>query len=263
MGFFFLDHSYRDLPEPLASCPALATIFNARNPLSQDATRTAHGAAAGLMKKLDFLSLFDDAQVVILNMYSHIWKQLIEPISTCIKGTKQIRWQLAAAVGLRLWEHNIAAIASALSEVSATKKIYYLLSATPGAFTCQAAQGLRTDRPLRQQELEQLTRAWFERHPGTRLSGGSCSPPFDSSMPYQHQLYRTVNDLSARAFLKANLSVIDLEVMQGVRVDAHPALETQSCNLNSTRSGENDHLHWCMPGVPDWVLDTVLLATAR
>ena len=65
---------------------------------------------------------------------------------------------------------------------------------------------------------------------------------------FSHQLVFALNDVSRAAFHAHGHSIIDVESMLGVRVDAYPASD----------DGDGDKLHFCQPGPPDWAMDVVL-----
>jgi len=65
---------------------------------------------------------------------------------------------------------------------------------------------------------------------------------------YSHHLVFSVNDACRAAFSAHGHSIIDLETMLGVRVDAHPA----------SFDGTGDKLHFCQPGPTDWALDAIV-----
>ena len=73
-----------------------------------------------------------------------------------------------------------------------------------------------------------------------------------ASAEYGHDIYYIVNALSVAAFRAVGHTVLDVEEMLGMRVDAHPAAH------NPQREG--DALHFCTPGPLDWVLDVLLRA---
>ena len=68
-------------------------------------------------------------------------------------------------------------------------------------------------------------------------------------------MYAYVNAMSASAFLRAGHAVIDLESVQGVRVDGH---QLGDGHVMSMCGPEDGMLHFCEPGVPDWAIDAVL-----
>ena len=65
---------------------------------------------------------------------------------------------------------------------------------------------------------------------------------------YSHQYVYWINDMMRAAFRAHGHGVVDHEAMLGARVDAYP------CSQN----GEGDKLHFCLPGPPDWALDSLV-----
>ena len=171
----------------------------------------------------------ENATVVVVNQFAHLFK-FVSTLATCYRDVAALAPDHAMATARRdvgrFWAAQTAALASALRRIPA--RVFYRTSPP-------AADVLRANGPV---------------CPADVLGAGAARA---AGWEYGHDLYAGVNDLSVSAFLAAGHGIIDLEWMLGVRVDAHPG-------PSLPKHPQGDHLHFCLPGVPDYALDAMLFA---
>ena len=91
------------------------------------------------------------------------------------------------------------------------------------------------------------------------LSAPKWGAQLVSSWEFGHDLFATANDMHTAAFRAAGHGVLDLEWMQGTRIDAHFGSGPM---VGSPGNRNEDLLHFCMPGVPDRVADELVRTVA-
>ena len=185
---------------------------------------------------------------MIFSTFDHL-SPVLDAVEACYSKQLGVAARRSAARDvLRYWALEIADIAKALARPS-TRRLWYRTSA-PGSE--------RWVRPTSRQH--QPHAATLQRPQRTPSDGDgsmllqSCADVAAATdgegVEYWHELFSSVNDVSAAAFRAAGGEVIDQECMLGVRTDAHPA--------SHAANGRGDALHFCLPGPQDHALDHVL-----
>ena len=186
-----------------------------------------------------------NATEVVFSTFDHL-SPVLDAVEACYSKQLGVAARRSAARDvLRYWAREIADVAKALARPS-MRRLWYRTSA-PGSE--------RWVRPTTRQHQPQAVPQ--ERTPsdgnGSTLlpSCADVAAATDGKgVEYWHELFSSVNDVSAAAFRAAGGEVIDQECMLGVRTDAHPA--------SHATNGRGDALHFCLPGPQDHALDHVL-----
>jgi hypothetical protein len=177
-----------------------------------------------------------NASSIIVNTFAHFYRVMRDLSSKC-----ELSMTNATTLVLQYWRSQLLLHAEALAALAGRVRVFYMTSPAPASLFYHKGQPPIV-RPLTISEYTSGLRALM----GYKFPSSSVSGLPD----YGHELFKAVNEMSVEAFRAKGHGVIDLSEALGRRVDAHPSMAS---NLSS-----GDFLHFCMPGVPDVVLDRVL-----
>lgn len=185
-------------------------------------------------------TLSQNNTVVIVNSFAHI-SFFIHSLSKCYAralgsdDSSAVR-ALAKRGALRLWRFLVASLSASLWDQVPHARSFYLTSPAPADQWVSTSSNGRVEgvRPRRPVELAAIAI-------DARNSG------------YMHDLYSTVNDMSAAAFSALGHGIIDVEWMGTMRIDDHQGSAT----------GKGDFLHHCQPGTADFTLDVILREVSK
>ena len=206
-----------------------------------NASYLARGAEAFHLLEVDadtYLREVRPHAALVVNTFAHFNHVILNLVaSRCVADQAS-----ATELAMGYWQAQLQLHAQALAGLRPRTRSFYLVSPAPMDLFVRR-KGKRKGR----RKGENITRPL----PAAAVAGLMTAPTAaHENDVHNHNLYAAVNHMSIEAFIASGHGVIDaLFEPASRRVDAHPA---------SGSSGSSDSLHFCMPGVPDYVLDAVL-----
>lgn len=225
---------------------------------------------------IEFAGIFQSASVVIVNEFAHL-HPFITKVFDCYNDRAAAKRDV-----LRFWKSQVVAKANALRDHTHARVLYR--TSPPAGDNFLRWHPLTVPisaKSIREPSTDILSSAvdWWTNSTAkskfkqvgrhlTRSEEVATDTSSErrhtiSSQPAEendHDIFAEINDMSKQAFLAAGHGILDVEEMLGTRQDAHPASRAPllAKAVTSRHGSEADKLHYCMPGVPDYALDTVL-----